>query len=42
MKLPSIVTPSEWEAARQELLIKEKAVIRSRDALAAERHHLAS
>ena len=40
MKLPSIVTPSEWEAARQELLIKEKAVMRSRDALAAERRRM--
>ena len=24
MKTPSIVTPQEWEAARQQLLVKEK------------------
>jgi len=37
MKTPSIVSPQEWEAARQQLLVKEKAFTRSRDALAAER-----
>jgi len=40
MKLPPVVTSSEWEAARQELLIKEKAVTRSRDALASERRRM--
>jgi len=40
MNLPPVVTPSEWEAARQELLIKEKAVMRGRDALAAERRRM--
>ena len=40
MKLPSVVTPSEWEAARQALLIKEKAVMRGRDALASERRRM--
>ena len=40
MKPPPVVTPSEWEAARQALLIKEKAVLRSRDALAAERRRM--
>jgi predicted dithiol-disulfide oxidoreductase (DUF899 family) len=37
MKTPPIVSPEEWEAARQRLLVKEKAVTRARDALAAER-----
>ena len=35
---PPIVSQQEWEAARQQLLVKEKALTRSRDALAAERH----
>src|SRR5204862_2210334 len=30
----------EWEAARQQLLVKEKALTRSRDALAAERRRM--
>ena len=34
MKTPPIVSRQEWEAARQQLLAKEKAVTRSRDALA--------
>ena len=38
--LPQIVSRSEWQAARQSLLIKEKAATRSRDALAAERRRL--
>jgi predicted dithiol-disulfide oxidoreductase (DUF899 family) len=37
---PSIVSPQEWEAARQQLLVKEKAVTRARDALAAERRRM--
>ena len=37
MKTPSIVSQQEWEAARQQLLVKEKALTRSRDALAADR-----
>ena len=37
---PSIVSQQEWEAARQQLLLKEKAVTRSRDALAAERRRM--
>src|ERR1051326_8746268 len=37
---PSIVSPQEWEAARQQLLVKEKAFTRSRDALAAERRRM--
>src|ERR1700732_4078376 len=40
MKTPSIVSPEEWEAARQQLLVKEKASTRARDALAAERRRM--
>jgi predicted dithiol-disulfide oxidoreductase (DUF899 family) len=40
MKTPAIVAPEEWEAARQQLLVKEKALTRARDALAAERRRL--
>ena len=39
-KTPPIVSQQEWEAARQETLIKEKAFTRSRDALAAERRRM--
>src|SRR3979411_2508292 len=34
---PRIVSPREWEAARQQLLVKEKELTRARDALAAQR-----
>lgn len=34
------MTPQEWEAARQQLLVEEKAFTRSRDALAAERQRM--
>src|SRR5689334_23063256 len=37
MNTPPVVSQQEWEAARQQLLVKEKALTRSRDALAAER-----
>jgi predicted dithiol-disulfide oxidoreductase (DUF899 family) len=37
---PPIVSQREWEAARQQLLVKEKALTRSRDALAAERRRM--
>jgi predicted dithiol-disulfide oxidoreductase (DUF899 family) len=37
---PPIVSPQEWEAARQALLAKEKAHTRARDALAAERRRM--
>src|ERR1700756_5771113 len=37
IKKPPIVSQQDWEAARQQLLAKEKALTRSRDALAAER-----
>jgi len=40
MKTPQIVTPEEWEAARQQLLVKEKEVTRAKDALAAERRRM--
>ena len=40
MNTPPIVSPQEWEAARQQLLVKEKAFTRSRDALAAERRRM--
>jgi predicted dithiol-disulfide oxidoreductase (DUF899 family) len=34
------VSPQEWEAARQKLLVKEKELTRARDALAAERRRM--
>src|SRR5262245_7534459 len=40
MKAPPIVSPQEWEAARQQLLVKEKEVTRARDALAAKRRRM--
>ena len=40
MEMPPIVSPQEWEAAREELLVKEKELTRSRDALAAERRRM--
>ena len=40
MKTPPIVSQQEWEAARQQLLVKEKALTRARDALAAERRRM--
>ncbi len=40
MNMPPIVSPREWEAAREELLVKEKELTRARDALAAERRRM--
>src|SRR5687767_688131 len=40
MQIPPIVSPEAWEAARQQLLVKEKAFTRARDALAAERRRM--
>src|SRR3989449_6106307 len=40
MNKPPIVSQQEWEAARQQLLVKEKALTHSRDALAAERRRM--
>ena len=30
---PPVVSPQEWESARQQLLVKEKALTRARDAI---------
>jgi predicted dithiol-disulfide oxidoreductase (DUF899 family) len=40
IKTPPIVSRQEWEAAREQLLVKEKEVTRARDALAAERRRM--
>ena len=40
METPPIVSPEEWEAARQQLLVKEKELTRARDALAAKRRRM--
>ena len=40
MKTPPIVSPEEWHAARERLLVREKEVTRARDALAAERRRM--
>src|SRR5882762_6039970 len=40
MKTPPIVSAQEWEAARQELLVKEKELTRAHDALAAQRRRM--
>jgi predicted dithiol-disulfide oxidoreductase (DUF899 family) len=40
MQTPPIVTPEEWEAARAELLVKEKELTRAHDALAARRRRM--
>jgi predicted dithiol-disulfide oxidoreductase (DUF899 family) len=40
MSTPPIVSPHEWEAARLQLLVKEKELSRARDALAAERRRM--
>jgi predicted dithiol-disulfide oxidoreductase (DUF899 family) len=40
MNTPPIVSAEEWEAARQELLVKEKDHTRARDRLAAERRRM--
>jgi predicted dithiol-disulfide oxidoreductase (DUF899 family) len=37
---PPVVSPEEWQAARDELLVKEKELTRARDALAAERRRM--
>jgi predicted dithiol-disulfide oxidoreductase (DUF899 family) len=39
-QLPKIASPAEWQAAREILLVKEKAATRARDVLAAERRRL--
>lgn len=40
MNLPPIVSPQEWTAAREALLVKEKELTRARDALAAQRRRM--
>ena len=40
MKTPPVVAAEEWEAARQQLLVKEKELTRARDALAAQRRRM--
>jgi predicted dithiol-disulfide oxidoreductase (DUF899 family) len=40
MHTPPIVSPQEWDAAREELLVKEKELTRARDALAAARRRM--
>ena len=40
MNTPPVVSPQEWEAARQQLLVKEKELTRAHDAMAAERRRM--
>ncbi|BAN27476.1 DUF899 domain-containing protein [Caballeronia insecticola] len=40
MRTPPVVSPEEWETARERLLVKEKEHSRARDALAAERRRM--
>jgi predicted dithiol-disulfide oxidoreductase (DUF899 family) len=40
MNVPPIVSAEEWDAARQEMLVKEKEQTRARDALAAQRRRM--
>jgi predicted dithiol-disulfide oxidoreductase (DUF899 family) len=40
MNTPPIVSPEEWKAARQKLLVEEKELTRARDALAARRRRM--
>jgi len=40
METPPIVSQSEWEAAHEQMLVKEKELTRARDALAAERRRM--
>ena len=40
MNMPPIVSPEQWKAAREKLLVKEKELTRARDALAADRRRM--
>jgi predicted dithiol-disulfide oxidoreductase (DUF899 family) len=40
MTTPPVVSAEEWETARQQLLVEEKALTRARDALAAKRRRM--
>jgi len=42
VKTPTIVSQEEWNAAREALLVEEKAMTRARDALAANRRRMPS
>jgi len=37
---PPVVSPEEWDSAREKMLVREKEVTRARDALAAERRRM--
>jgi predicted dithiol-disulfide oxidoreductase (DUF899 family) len=40
MNTPPVVSPQEWDSAREEMLVKEKELTRARDALAAQRRRM--
>ncbi|HEY2948449.1 MAG TPA: DUF899 domain-containing protein [Micromonosporaceae bacterium] len=40
METPPIVSPREWDEARERLLVKEKELTRARDAMAAQRRRM--
>lgn len=40
MDMPPVVSKEEWKAAREALLVREKALTRARDAMAAERRRM--
>src|SRR3954466_9997915 len=40
MDLPPVVSPQDWNAAREQLLVKEKELTRARDGLAAQRRRM--
>src|SRR3954465_11610446 len=40
METPQIVSRAEWDAAREQMLVKEKELTRAHDALAAERRRM--
>ena len=40
MQTPPVVSQQEWAAAHAQLLVKEKATLRAKDALAAERRRM--
>jgi predicted dithiol-disulfide oxidoreductase (DUF899 family) len=40
MKTPPVVSAKEWETAREQMLVKEKAMTRARDELMAERRRM--
>jgi predicted dithiol-disulfide oxidoreductase (DUF899 family) len=40
METPPVVSPKEWMAAREKLLVKEKELTHARDAMAAERRRM--